>query len=88
MSDSETVKGLHGPMVRRRMESGEGSLNFWIAASVSARMRSSSWTHVSGGSPPSFFDMDMDPRVGAKRTPISAAAPNCRAGMSMVREAG
>ena len=44
------------------------------AASLSARIVSSSCTTLSGGRPPSFSDSDIEPRVGWKRMPRSRAA--------------
>jgi hypothetical protein len=40
-----------------------------MVAAYSDRIRSSSCTTESGGSPPSFFESDIEPRVGAKRMP-------------------
>ena len=50
-----------------------GSLTL-LTGSLWARISSSSWTTESGGSPPSFCDSDIDPRVGWNRTPTSSAA--------------
>ena len=74
ISDVETLNGEHGASAIRVIASGERS---WCASTSrcdSARISSSSWTTESGGSPPSFTDSDIEPRVGWNRMPRSRAA--------------
>ena len=82
---SETEKGEQGARETLRIASGALSWYLAIVASHSARMRSSSCTTESGGRPPSFFERDMEPRVGAKRRPSSEAAANWMPGRSSLK---
>ena len=70
----ETENGEHGASATRTIAPGAGS--WWAATrrSDSARITSSVCTAESGGRPPSLTLSDIDPRVGWKRTPRSAAA--------------
>ena len=74
MRSGVTENGEHGASATRTIAPGSGSWCRATASSLAARMASSSCTTESGGSPPSFCDSDIDPRVGWKRTPRSRAA--------------
>ena len=69
-----TENGEHGASATRTIAPGAGSWCRPTSRSESARISSSSWTTQSGGSPPSFSDRLIEPRVGWKRSPTSPAA--------------
>ena len=78
------MNGEHGATAIRSIEPGDGSWWVRIAASVSARIASMSWTTTSGGSPPAVSPRSIDPRHGWNRIPISPAASISAASRSPV----
>ena len=69
-----TLNGEHGASATRSIDAGDGSWNAATSRSESASTVSSSCTTESGGSPPSFSDTVIEPRVGWNRSPTSRAA--------------
>ena len=64
ISSPVTLNGEQGPTTIRSSDSGDGSCQRSIAASVAASTASRSSTTESGGRPPSDWPRSIDPRAG------------------------
>ena len=74
ISPGETENSAHGASATRTIAPNAGSWCSFTSRSLSASTSSSSCTTESGGSPPSFANTVIEPRVGWNRIPSSRAA--------------